>query len=940
MKRKLTLLLSAAVASSCFSGTVYGASFRDINDVPWSGAGAVINNVADLGLLSGYEDGTFRARNNVTYCEAVQMLYTTLLKTGMAQPLQAVDSYRYTSFLNTYRVPKWAHIAVSYCLEKGILTTADIMKFTTNGKSNPATREDVAKMFGSALAVRYDVDSKSASAAEFSDYWRISTEAMPLVDLLKRLGIVSGDNNAFKPKEPINRAEMAVMLNKTYEVLTQGIGSTGEITQVSQNDGKYFFFDIKMDVTGYTESYHAVAGNVKAYGGEGNQEISLSRISKGDKVSIVRNGDSLSSIRLLSAVSDQEKYDVTGYIVSFYSNLLSLENENTGDIDKYSIGSGCICYLDGRQVTKKELQDEYKKRSDEHAYVGLMIGTSREKVSYEDEDGKKSTMKDVEVAEELHVTFSDDYTMSGEVRSLSKTNLNYVTAASGTERALRFASDCEYYIGSRKASIDDMVEMGDSGTTYVKVTVDKTEKAVKVILSEEPFSSRTNTDTANKIFDLLGFSEKKMIIKDTGEKVTYNFGSSNPTSNITFYTWNSKDDEWSKVSLRSADKYYDDADDDKIYCSIEFNNGGKIKAVYLSTKKAAWRQGGEQTERKGVVDSVKGNTLKFKTATTSYNLLKQYNADVKEDDDGNSDDNSIYIGPDANGKTVRYPLVITSAVTSSRTVFEKMANSDDVELYAEILADAANNVIKIDAKLTKAQGTLVEYERNGDGGSGSNPKPKRYITIQTSDGAKLNLNIVNTPRLGCEDDEYTLEDIESTGYVGALLELGFNSSGEVNKITVLEESNRGMVTVKGTAASGTGGLKIKGDSNVYPWLGRRSVTIRHKSMNSESLDKLIELLDDSDTTVYVSAKLDEKYRVDTITVRVEAAEGTLQEYDDDDHIVRIKTNDGHTLSFLTVTRPECDVNGVTDRTKLDDKCRGKYVELIFNSDGLVSEITD
>ena len=940
MKRKLTLLLSAAVASSCFSGTVYGASFRDINDVPWSGAGAVINNVADLGLLSGYEDGTFRARNNVTYCEAVQMLYTTLLKTGMAQPLQAVDSYRYTSFLNTYRVPKWAHIAVSYCLEKGILTTADIMKSTANGKSSPATREDVAKMFGNALAVRYDVDGKSASAAEFSDYWRISTEAMPLVDLLKRLGIVSGDNNAFKPKEPINRAEMAVMLNKTYEVLTQGIGSTGEITQVSQNDGKYFFFDIKMDVTGYTESYHAVAGNVKAYGGEGNQEISLSRISKGDKVSIVRNGDSLSSIRLLSAVSDQEKYDVTGYIVSFYSNLLSLENENTGDIDKYSIGSGCICYLDGKQVTKKELQDEYKKRSDEHAYVGLMIGTSREKVSYEDEDGKKSTMKDVEVAEELHVTFSDDYTMSGEVRSLSKTNLNYVTAASGTERALRFASDCEYYIGSRKASIDDMVEMADSGTTYVKVTVDKTEKAVKVILSEEPFSSRTNTDTANKIFDLLGFSEKKMIIKDTGEKVTYNFGSSNPTSNITFYTWNSKDDEWSKVSLRSADKYYDDADDDKIYCSIEFNNGGKIKAVYLSTKKAAWRQGGEQTERKGVVDSVKGNTLKFKTATTSYNLLKQYNADVKEDDDGNSDDNSIYIGPDANGKTVRYPLVITSAVTSSRTVFEKMANSDDVELYAEILADAANNVIKIDAKLTKAQGTLVEYERNGDGGSGSNPKPKRYITIQTSDGAKLNLNIVNTPRLGCEDDEYTLEDIESTGYVGALLELGFNSSGEVNKITVLEESNRGMVTVKGTAASGTGGLKIKGDSNVYPCLARGSVTIRHKSMNSESLDKLIELLDDSDTTVYVSAKLDEKYRVDTITVRVEEAEGTLQEYDDDDHIVRIKTNDGHTLSFLTVTRPECDVNGVTDRTKLDDKCRGKYVELIFNSDGLVSEITD
>ena len=227
----------------------------------------------------------------------------------------------------------------------------------------------------------------------------------------------------------------------------------------------------------------------------------------------------------------------------------------------------------------------------------------------------------------------------------------------------------------------------------------------------------------------------------------------------------------------------------------------------------------------------------------------------------------------------------------------------------------------------------MEYER--DGGD-----PKRYITIETSDGATLKLNVVNTPKLGCEDEEYTLEDIASTGYVGSLLELGFNNSGEVNKITVLEESNRGMKVVKGTAVSGTDGLKIKGDSNIYPWLGRKKVNISNKSMDSTSLDKLIELLDDSDTTVYVSAKLDEKDRVDTITVRVEAAEGEMQEYDEDDNLVRIKTDDGHTLSFRVVPKPKCDVDGVTDRTKLDDKCRGKNVELIFNSDGVVSEIRD
>lgn len=76
MKRKLTLFLSAVMAASSLPMTAYAANFKDINAVPW--ASSVINSVADKGLLSGYEDGTFRGKNDVTYCEAMQMVYTTL----------------------------------------------------------------------------------------------------------------------------------------------------------------------------------------------------------------------------------------------------------------------------------------------------------------------------------------------------------------------------------------------------------------------------------------------------------------------------------------------------------------------------------------------------------------------------------------------------------------------------------------------------------------------------------------------------------------------------------------------------------------------------------------------------------------------------------------------------------------------------------------------
>ena len=82
MKRKFALILSAVMAASSLPLTAYAANFKDINDVPWAGAETVINSVADKGLLSGYEDGTFRAKNNVTYCEAMQMVYNVLVKTG------------------------------------------------------------------------------------------------------------------------------------------------------------------------------------------------------------------------------------------------------------------------------------------------------------------------------------------------------------------------------------------------------------------------------------------------------------------------------------------------------------------------------------------------------------------------------------------------------------------------------------------------------------------------------------------------------------------------------------------------------------------------------------------------------------------------------------------------------------------------------------------
>ncbi|MBQ3616500.1 MAG: S-layer homology domain-containing protein, partial [Anaerotignum sp.] len=274
MKRKLTLFLSAVMAASCLPMTAYAANFKDISDVPW--AATVINNVADRGLLSGYEDNTFRGKNNVTYCEAMQMAYTTLTKSGAVEPIDAVTAYSYMGVLDTYKVPKWSQMAVAYGLSEGIIDMQMVVSKFAGGKT-AATREDVAIIFGNAMAPLFGKERDTTAAKTFVDYWSISVNALEQVDILKRLGIIGGDNyGRFNPKNNITRAEMAVILSNTYDKVADGVAEKGELIEVVKNGDNYYF---RMErENGGTEGFHATEGTIPVYVGYTTEKVSMSKL--------------------------------------------------------------------------------------------------------------------------------------------------------------------------------------------------------------------------------------------------------------------------------------------------------------------------------------------------------------------------------------------------------------------------------------------------------------------------------------------------------------------------------------------------------------------------------------------------------------------------------------------------------------------------------------
>lgn len=897
MKRKFALILSAVMAASSLPLTAYAANFKDINDVPWAGAETVINSVADKGLLSGYEDGTFRAKNNVTYCEAMQMVYNVLVKTGVAKSMDAVEAYAYMGTLDTYQVPKWAQMAVAYGLKNGII---DMQLVATKfaGGNTAATREDVALLFGNALGMYYDKEKDAAEAKKFADYWSISGERLVQIDLLKRLGVVSGDNyNNFNPKKNINRAEMAVMLNKTNGILTEGVEESGTITNITVNENKYYNFTVKM-TQGGTENVMATLGQMPVYSGNTTQTVALSSLNKGDQVSLIRSGNSVIAMRVTKGSTAQSKYDMTGYVDSYKNDSLSFENENTGETVKYPIKSGAKIVVGGQTVTRTQLKtlldDHYK----EHAYAGIKTTIEREK--------KNGNYEDVTYIEELYITFTNEYTRVGEVKSFSTNSVNMKFIGSSSEGTYYFAANCEFYIGDTKSTAAALKKLADSGTVYVKVTVNADEKVSKVIMSEDTFDEgKKDTSRTYKVKSL---NDKKLVVEENKETTTFTFGSTNPLDNITFYGYKNKD--WENLgNVDKAEAFADDTDD-TMYCKVVMNKSNKVTEIYLSTDKQAWNKtSDEKRERKGTVASIQNDVLKFKTSSVSYTMLDKYNT--------KDSDNTIKIG---------------STETQSKKLLTRLANDSAFELYAEIVADGNNKVTEVDARLTAATGKLVEYDQD-----------KKRIKIETS-GGEYELITTSKPKLKDEDDDtFTLDDVATAKYAGEPIKLGFNSSGVVNEIALENgpNSTNGSVRVKGIATAADDGLKLEGSSKTYTWLSNKKTNLRVYGSPTESLDTVKKMIEDDKVKVYVEASLDDDNRVEKLTVYVREAAGELTSCDES--YVRIKTASGNKFSFaLPAKLKSCNVKGLNQKNLKDGDAdnRGYHVKLTFGTDGVVSNIAN
>ena len=167
-------------------------SFADIEN-HW--AKDFIQKTAEVGIMKGYADGTFRPEQNVTRAQAAAMLVRSLgLTTQKQAPFTDISSYD---------AKTQSEIAAAYAngLIKG-----------TDGKFNPGqpiTRAQLALMINRAYELQQKKPYVVKGNAPFTDIAVYNEETKHAITMLYELGIVTGSEGKFLPEASTKRSHAA-----------------------------------------------------------------------------------------------------------------------------------------------------------------------------------------------------------------------------------------------------------------------------------------------------------------------------------------------------------------------------------------------------------------------------------------------------------------------------------------------------------------------------------------------------------------------------------------------------------------------------------------------------------------------------------------------------------------------------------------------------------
>lgn len=163
----VTMLAKTTLTAEELSQYYFKGSFKDVNESNW--ANPYVNWASEVGVVSGYEDNTFRPNNPVSRQEMAIMVYNFARAYGR----EMNSTQKKVNFRDQSSIASYASAAVSACQLAGVISGYEDGSFRPNGV---ATRAEAAALYynflqkcpyGKLPVLRKRINNTAVRAIEF-----------------------------------------------------------------------------------------------------------------------------------------------------------------------------------------------------------------------------------------------------------------------------------------------------------------------------------------------------------------------------------------------------------------------------------------------------------------------------------------------------------------------------------------------------------------------------------------------------------------------------------------------------------------------------------------------------------------------------------------------------------------------------------------------------
>ncbi len=220
MKKIISAITALAIASSAMV-PVFAKSFPDVSEkeLPW--AASYIDEMSDMGLINGYEDGTFRPLQSVSHQEALALFARAMGSASTANdPVVEMALEMYGDKLDKYGI--YAKEEIAFLLYRGAIKESELDTYIRSDiKDTPMQRYEAAIIITKAMGAEKEATANVLADLSYIDTNEIPANAVQYVYYVTQQKLMQGvGEGKFAPTIDVSRAQMAVMLYNTISALS------------------------------------------------------------------------------------------------------------------------------------------------------------------------------------------------------------------------------------------------------------------------------------------------------------------------------------------------------------------------------------------------------------------------------------------------------------------------------------------------------------------------------------------------------------------------------------------------------------------------------------------------------------------------------------------------------------------------------------------------